>query len=84
MSSPLTISARATSAASTPPSGPADPAPDDATSAELHRAQENAVVEMLDVPAVVDELAARFAERGHLLYLVGGSVRDALLHRSGR
>ncbi|MDQ4117914.1 MAG: CCA tRNA nucleotidyltransferase, partial [Actinomycetota bacterium] len=36
---------------------------------------------MLDVPAVADELAARFAEHGHLLYLVGGSVRDALLHR---
>ncbi len=39
------------------------------------------MVEMLDVPAVADELAARFAESGHLLHLVGGSVRDALLHR---
>ena len=82
MSSPLTISTRATSAAaSSPPAGPAVDSAVDATSAELHRAQENAVVEMLDVPAVADELAARFAERGHLLYLVGGSVRDALLHR---
>ncbi|MBW0107034.1 CCA tRNA nucleotidyltransferase [Pseudonocardia sp. KRD291] len=48
----------------------------------MHRAQENAVVELLDVPPVAEELAARFAERGHRLYLVGGSVRDALLHRS--
>ncbi len=39
------------------------------------------MVEMLAVPTVADELAARFSERGHLLYLVGGSVRDALLHR---
>ncbi|TCK27676.1 CCA tRNA nucleotidyltransferase [Pseudonocardia endophytica] len=54
---------------------------DRSASDELHRAQENAVVEMLDVPAVADELAARFAARGHLLYLVGGSVRDALLKR---
>nr|WP_130293619.1 CCA tRNA nucleotidyltransferase [Pseudonocardia sediminis] len=48
----------------------------------MHRAQENAVVELLDVPEVADELATRFRERGHRLYLVGGSVRDALLHRA--
>ncbi|HEY2694550.1 MAG TPA: CCA tRNA nucleotidyltransferase [Pseudonocardiaceae bacterium] len=30
---------------------------------------------------VVDELAARFRAAGHELYLVGGSVRDALLDR---
>ncbi|MBV8931694.1 MAG: CCA tRNA nucleotidyltransferase [Kutzneria sp.] len=32
---------------------------------------------------VAEELAARFATAGHQLYLVGGSVRDALLGRSG-
>ena len=30
---------------------------------------------------VADELAARFSAAGHVLYLVGGSVRDALLAR---
>jgi poly(A) polymerase len=30
---------------------------------------------------VVRELGARFADAGHELYLVGGSVRDALLGR---
>jgi len=32
---------------------------------------------------VADELGRRFAEGGHELYLVGGSVRDALLGRLG-
>lgn len=32
---------------------------------------------------ILDPLAAAFAERGHRLYLVGGSVRDALLGRLG-
>ncbi len=32
---------------------------------------------------VADELASRFAEEGHQLYLVGGTVRDALLGRLG-
>ena len=32
---------------------------------------------------VADELAERFADAGHQLYLVGGSVRDALLERLG-
>ena len=32
---------------------------------------------------VADELAARFTEAGHQLYLVGGTVRDALLDRLG-
>jgi poly(A) polymerase len=49
--------------------------------ADLVRAQENAVVEMVRVPPVAEELAARFAAAGHRLYLVGGSVRDALLGR---
>ena len=40
------------------------------------------MVELLDVPPVADELATRFRDRGYRLYLVGGSVRDALLHRA--
>jgi poly(A) polymerase len=49
----------------------------------LRRAQENALVELLDIPAVADELGDRFRAAGHTLYLVGGSVRDALLRRGG-
>jgi poly(A) polymerase len=40
-------------------------------------------VESLHVSPIADELAARFTEAGHRLYLVGGSVRDALLGRLG-
>jgi poly(A) polymerase len=40
-------------------------------------------VELLRVAPVADELAARFTAAGHCLYLVGGSVRDALLGRLG-
>jgi poly(A) polymerase len=39
------------------------------------------VVELLRVAPVADDLARRFADAGHRLYLVGGSVRDALLGR---
>ncbi len=46
-------------------------------------AQQNAVVELLRIAPVADELAARFSAAGHALYLVGGSVRDALLGRLG-
>ncbi len=56
----------------------------DAVASDLVRAQQNAVVEMVRVPPVADELAARFAAAGHRLYLVGGSVRDALLGRPER
>ena len=38
-----------------------------------------AISNLLTVPAVADELGALFAAAGHELYLVGGSVRDALL-----
>jgi poly(A) polymerase len=50
---------------------------------DLLRAQENAVVQIVrqDIGPVAEELAARFAAAGHRLYLVGGSVRDALLGR---
>jgi poly(A) polymerase len=46
-------------------------------------AEQNAVVELLRISPVADELAQRFTEKGHALYLVGGSVRDALLGRLG-
>jgi poly(A) polymerase len=46
-------------------------------------AQQNAVVDLLRIAPVADELAARFTAAGHSLYLVGGSVRDALLGRLG-
>lgn len=36
---------------------------------------------MVAVPSVARELAERFVAAGHQLYLVGGSVRDALLGR---
>ncbi|PSL55321.1 poly(A) polymerase [Saccharothrix carnea] len=55
-------------------SGPIAPA---ATSPE----QDNAVVELLSALPVAEELADRFAAAGHRLYLVGGSVRDAVLGR---
>jgi poly(A) polymerase len=48
---------------------------------DLVRAQENAVVEMVRVDPVAEELALRFDDAGHQLFLVGGSVRDALLGR---
>ena len=40
------------------------------------------MVDRLHFP-VADELADRFAAAGHQLYLVGGSVRDAMLGRLG-
>ncbi len=49
----------------------------------VSRAQQNAVVELIRVAPVADELATRFSAAGHSLYLVGGSVRDALLGRLG-
>jgi poly(A) polymerase len=36
---------------------------------------------VLDVPRIARELGARFAEAGHELYMVGGSVRDMVLGR---
>lgn len=43
------------------------------------RAKQNAVTELLRISPVADELAARFRASGYRLFLVGGSVRDALL-----
>jgi poly(A) polymerase len=48
----------------------------------LSQAQRHAVVELMRVTPVADELARRFAARGHALALVGGSVRNAFLGRS--
>ncbi|MEV0840033.1 CCA tRNA nucleotidyltransferase [Actinocatenispora sera] len=45
--------------------------------------QRRAAAELITVPPVADELGQRFAVAGHELYLVGGSVRDALLRRPG-
>jgi len=38
---------------------------------------------VLDVPSIATELGLRFADAGHELFLVGGSVRDMMLGRSG-
>jgi poly(A) polymerase len=50
---------------------------------DLTAAQRSAVAELLRVSPVADELGRRFADAGHELHLVGGSVRDALLGRLG-
>jgi poly(A) polymerase len=50
----------------------------------LSAAQRRAVTELLRVSPVADDLGRRFADRGHRLALVGGSVRDALLGRLGQ
>jgi poly(A) polymerase len=41
------------------------------------------VAELMRLAPIADELGRRFAEAGHELHLVGGSVRDALLGRLG-
>jgi poly(A) polymerase len=50
-------------------------------SSDLVRSQEDAVVELVTVPPVAQELADLFGAAGHRLYRVGGTVRDALLGR---
>lgn len=50
---------------------------------DLTDAQRDAVDELLLISPVVDDLARRFERAGHRLYLVGGSVRDALLQGLG-
>ena len=49
----------------------------------LTELQQNAVGELLRVAPVAVELGERFRAAGHVLHLVGGSVRDALLGRLG-
>jgi poly(A) polymerase len=53
------------------------------TPRDLSEVQRQAIVELLRVFPVIDELGARFHRAGHELHLVGGSVRDALLGRLG-
>ena len=50
----------------------------------LTEAQTNAVAELLRIAPVVDRLGELFTAAGHELYLVGGSVRDALRGRLGQ
>jgi poly(A) polymerase len=50
---------------------------------ELNATQQRALAELLRLTPVIGELGARFRDAGHQLYLVGGSVRDALLGRLG-
>lgn len=50
---------------------------------ERAAAHRRTVAELLRVAPVADELGARFAQAGHEIHLVGGSVRDALLGRLG-
>jgi len=56
--------------------------PDDLPPA-LSAAQRRGLAELLRVAPVVGELGERFTAAGHEIYLVGGSVRDALLGRLG-
>jgi poly(A) polymerase len=50
---------------------------------DLTAAQANAVGELMRVSGVAVELGKRFADAGHTVHLVGGSVRDAFLGRLG-
>jgi poly(A) polymerase len=50
---------------------------------QLSSAQAAAVAELLRIAPVADRLGELFSSSGHELYLVGGSVRDALLGRLG-
>ena len=67
-----TPSSAAGSAGDAAPGNGQRPTPDDG---------QTAVVELLRYSPVADELGERFADAGYRLYLVGGSVRDALLGR---
>ncbi|OYO25253.1 CCA tRNA nucleotidyltransferase [Enemella dayhoffiae] len=49
----------------------------------LTTAQTNALAELLRIAPVADRLGELFDAAGHELYLVGGSVRDALMGRLG-
>jgi len=50
---------------------------------KISHAQANALAHLLRLTPVIGDLGARFRDAGHQLYLVGGSVRDALLDRLG-
>ena len=57
--------------------------PDDRASDEKAKAARRAVADLMRVSGVTSHVAQRFTAAGHSLYLVGGSVRDALLGRLG-
>src|SRR3954452_19375222 len=63
---------------------PADRAPRRGAALTVPEAARQAVRELLRLSGVLDVLAERFHTGAHQLYLVGGSVRDALLGRLGR
>ncbi|MFP5225815.1 MAG: CCA tRNA nucleotidyltransferase [Actinomycetota bacterium] len=50
-------------------------------SADVAAAIQAVLDERLTLPPAVDEIAERFQEAGHQLFLVGGAIRDALLGR---
>ena len=50
---------------------------------EISRAQKTALATLLPASPIIGELGQLFAAAGHQLYLVGGSVRDALLGQLG-
>jgi poly(A) polymerase len=60
-------------------SGDRQPVAPEPPAGELSAAQRRAVVELMRVSPVADDLGRRFAATGESLALVGGSVRDALL-----
>jgi poly(A) polymerase len=62
---------------------PADRSPRRGAALTVPEAARRAVRELLRVSGVIDPLAERFRTAGHQLFLVGGSVRDALLGRLG-
>ena len=49
----------------------------------LTEAQTNAMRQLLRIAPVIDDLGRLFSEAGHEIFLVGGSVRDALLGELG-
>ena len=49
----------------------------------MSRAQTTALTTLLPASPIIADLGRLFAEAGHQLYLVGGSVRDALLGQLG-
>ena len=66
-----------------PTTRPASARSSDDALVALDGAQQDALGELLRLTPVVDRLGELFAAAGHELYLVGGSVRDALLGRLG-
>jgi poly(A) polymerase len=62
---------------------PADRAPRRARALTVPEAARQAVRELMRVSGVLDMLSERYRAAGHELFLVGGSVRDALLDRLG-